>query len=529
MYSAYPFSAQPYSASRMNVRAYADMTMDLTASLTLKICVCTTAGYATRPTDALSNQPFRGVLQSFSFQRSILQGDIGQFATGKGRLVISNSDAEYDFLPLSYAIDGRPITIKVGRKEDSYDDAFTLARLTASGWDIGTDVITIDLEDFSYKLEVPMQPNVYGGTGGVDGGADLAGKRKPLCFGNTLNVTAVTLVPNLLIYQVHDGAVQAIDVVYDRGIALTAGSDYATYAALVAAVVPGGQFATCRALGLFKLSAAADGLVTADVRGDTLDGYVDRSGDLVRWALTHRTDLIDPDDLDTASFDAVNTAQPAAIAYFIGPDDDLTVAAFIQNIMGGIGGWGGHKLDGTFEVRIFQAPTGSALARVSRADMVDGDIQRGPLPDAYNPPSWRWRAMYARNWTVQPDLSGAVSASHKAFAAEAYRLAEATSETIRQDHPFAKDREPINSYFSLKADADAEVARQIDLFKTTRAIYRFPVPRKGLRWDMGDEITLIHPRFDLSQGRPTVIVEIDIDVDAVAANKIDQVMVAAYG
>src|SRR5688572_24020694 len=124
MYSVVPYSALPYSADGQDVRAYFDMTMDLEASLTLKIYVSTGSGYATLPTDALPDQPFRGVLKSFAFQRSIMQGDIGQFTKGNGRLVIDNADATYDFLPLSYAIDGRPITVKVGRRDASYDEAF---------------------------------------------------------------------------------------------------------------------------------------------------------------------------------------------------------------------------------------------------------------------------------------------------------------------------------------------------------------------------------------------------------------------
>ena len=63
------------------MRAYFDMTMDLSAELTLKIYVTNAAGYATEPSDTPANQPFRGVLQSFSFSRSIMQSDIGQFTT----------------------------------------------------------------------------------------------------------------------------------------------------------------------------------------------------------------------------------------------------------------------------------------------------------------------------------------------------------------------------------------------------------------------------------------------------------------
>lgn len=529
MYGIAPMGALPWSADRRDMRAYFDMTMDLSAELTLKIYVTTAAGYATEPTDAPANQPFRGALQSFTFSRSIMQADIGQFTTGTGNLTISNADAEYDFLPLSYAIDGRPIHIRIGRPDQAYAETYPLAKLTASGWNIDTDVISIDLEDYSYKLEVPLQPNVYGGSGGADGGSDLAGKRKPLAFGNALNVSPVLLVPNLLVYQVHDGAMQAIDAVYDRGVPLTADADYASYAALIAASVASGRFATCRAAGLFKLGSSASGTVTADVRGDNSGGYVTSTADIVRWALRNRTVLVDPDDLNVASFGAVNATQPAPIAYFVGPDDNLTVAAFIQALMGGIGGWGGHRLDGTFEVRIFSAPSGQPVAAFTRDDMVGGDIKREPLPDSYRPPRWRWRVPYARCWTTQTDLAGAVTEARKAFVAESYRLAEANSSTIQLDHPFAQDRDPVQAYFSNQEDAAAEAARLIDLFKTTRAIYRFPAPRRAVRREMGDVIMVTYDRFDLRFGRLMAVVEWKAQMNFVGDGGIDTVEIAAYG
>lgn len=532
MYGVSPYSAQPYSDSGQTVRGYFDMTMDLSASLTLVIYVTTAAGYATQPTDSLPNQPFRGVLQSFSFERSIMSGDIGQFTVGSGSLVISNADANYDFLPTSYAIDGRDINLRVGRRTDSYDATFPMARLTAKGWNIGVDSIDTDLVDYSYKLEVPLQPNIYGGTGGVDGTADLAGKRKPMLFGICLNVTPVQLVPSGLIYQVHDGSVASITAVYDRGASLLQGSDFATYALLAAVSVGSGQYATCKALGLFKFGGSGPaGLVTADVQGDNTDGYIDKTADIVRWALRHRTVLVDPTDLATASFTAVNTAQPAPIGIFIGPSDNLTVAAFVQNLMTGIGGWGGHRLDGTFEVRIFQAPTGTSVASFTRGDMLGGDIKREPLPSSYQPPSKRWRVAYARCWTVQTsDIAGAVTAARRAFLAEQFRLAEASSATIATDHPFAQDRDPVQSHFQNLSDAQAEANRLIALHKTTRAIYRMTIPRRGLRRDLGDEIRVTHPRFDLSQGRSMIVIyaKVTVSVDGNNAT-IDNVEIVAYG
>src|SRR3990167_4021619 len=122
-FAAYPFSAQPFSASGQEIRVYFDIISSLEASFEYKIYVATNQ-FASLPTDALVSQPFRGVLDSYSFQRSILSSTIGKFTTGSGSLVISNVDAFYDFLPLYYTIDARPITLRITRADGSYDDAF---------------------------------------------------------------------------------------------------------------------------------------------------------------------------------------------------------------------------------------------------------------------------------------------------------------------------------------------------------------------------------------------------------------------
>lgn len=529
MFSAHAFSVLPFSDDGTEIRAYFDMTMELTAELTFVLYLSNAADYASKPTDSLRSQPFIGRWKKFSFQRSILQSDIGQFTTGTGRLVIDNTDGEFDQLAQVYAVDGRPITIRVGRIDGAYDDSVLVARLTATGWDFQGSDININLVDLSYKLEVPLQSNVYGGTGGADGTADIAGKRKPLPFGIVLNISPIALVPSLLIYQVADGSIQSIDNVYDQGAALTPAGDVANYAALVAASVSSGQFKTCLAEGLFKLGSAAAGEVTADVHGLNGDGFIDTTADIVMWAVTNRTVLM-TEDIVSSSFDDLNTAQPAQIGFYHGPDDNLTVAAFVQKLMAGIGGWGGHRLDGTFEVRIFEAPSGSASASFTRDDMLDPDIQKQPLPDAYNPPPYRWRVPYQRNWTVQTSgLAGAVTASRRAFLAEQDRLAEASSISIQTDHAFAQDRDPIEAYFANLADAQAEADRRIDLFKVTRAIYRMRVPRRAVRRDMGDVIDVTHPRHDLSFGRLMTVVETDIDIDFTARNRIDAVELSAYG
>jgi hypothetical protein len=141
--------------------------------------------------------------------------------------------------------------------------------------------LRISIRDNAFKLDVPASLNVYGGTGSADGTADMAGKRKPLAFGVVNNITPAQVNPANLTYQVHDGAVNAIPAVYDSGYALSGpDADYASYAALAAATITNGHYATAKAVGLFRLGSAPNGLITCDVQGDSggSGGYITTTG-----------------------------------------------------------------------------------------------------------------------------------------------------------------------------------------------------------------------------------------------------------
>jgi hypothetical protein len=71
--------------------------------------------------------------------------------------------------------------------------------------------------DRGFLLDVPAQKSIYGGTGGLDGTSDLAGKRKPFALGWPSNITPATVIPVEGVYQVSDGPVSAISAVRDTG------------------------------------------------------------------------------------------------------------------------------------------------------------------------------------------------------------------------------------------------------------------------------------------------------------------------
>lgn len=111
----------------------------------------------------------------------------------------------------------------------------------------------IDQEPFSAKV----LSATYAGTGGIEGGGDIKGKVKPLAIGWPKNVEPVLINAVDSVYQFSAyGAIEAVTALYERGSSFGAATaDYADYAALVAATIAPGKWATCLAQGLVRLGA----------------------------------------------------------------------------------------------------------------------------------------------------------------------------------------------------------------------------------------------------------------------------------
>jgi len=465
--------------------------------------------------DSPANQAFVGSLeQALRFRRSIVQQDgFGGFVVGQGELTVQNTDGAFDALPQSYALDGREVEVRHGRVGDRYADWFVAFKGVAADAHVDEAALTVPLQDYSFRLEAPLNANRYGGTGGADGGEDLAGKRKPRAFGFVENVAPPLVTPTSLIYQVNDGPVGAISAVYVRGMALTPGSNHASYAALAAATVSSGTFHTCLAEGFFRLNFVLEGEVTADVEGDASGaGYVETRAGIVKRIVELATDIAtDATGLYLPAFTAFEAADSAAVGWWADHNDGSSVADAIAQVIGAAA-WAGFRRDGRFEAMRFSLPSGAPVWRFDKT--LVRDIRRERLPSGLTPPPWRWRVPWGRNWTVISDPAGAVSEARRAFLAEEVRYAGAEAAAIKVDHPLALERTIGGAAYAEAAAAQAEADRLLALHRRSAAIYRMTFDLRPLVLNVGDVIEATYPRWDLAEGRLLRIVEIGEDAAA---------------
>lgn len=473
--------------------------------------------FITRASDALPNTSFLETLkQSLVLDHSIVGSNgFGRLSVGWGTIDLINSEADYDTVFEDGAVDGRRVLLKVGAVVDGevipYDDFYTIADLSATKWNADTETLTITLRDNSYRFDVPAQPDVYLGTGNLEGTTDLDKKRIPIAVGRYSYVTPAPVIPAEKIYQVSFRSVEEITAVYDGGVVLTFTADYATLALLRAATLIAGQYATCLAEGLFRLGGSSFKQVTVTGKGDNVGGYVETTADVVRRLINIAADVTDPGDFDTGAFDLLNAQQPAPVGYYLDYNSNESLRDVAGKLMGGIGGWCGYEpRTALIYVRRFAAPGIAPSEFYKEIDLIDFAME--PLPGAVDPPPRRFRVAYNRNWTIQTDIFGEVSENdpdRAAYLGTPYSLAsteEADSAAIVADHPLAPDPDPVESYFALQPNALAEAERLLALYRALRNVYRFKVKDRLLLHRVGQTIQLEHPRYHMTAGKNMRIV-----------------------
>jgi hypothetical protein len=128
-----------------------------------------------------------------------------QGRTSFGNLELMIGDGEHDDL-LDYFWDGRTVEVMLGAEDFTIDEYKRVLYGTAEDITYDQRKLGIVFRGKEDLLDKPVQESLYAGTGGLEGGEDIAGSEKPLSFGLVRNLTPITVDRANLIYQYHDGS-----------------------------------------------------------------------------------------------------------------------------------------------------------------------------------------------------------------------------------------------------------------------------------------------------------------------------------
>jgi hypothetical protein len=435
------------------------------------------APFVSAPTDSPPNQPYDDLIVSIpQFSNRMTEQFVGQSSPAWGDIEIINEDGVRDSW-LNDAWDGRDVTLYLG--DSNWTKSQFQKIMTGTIADIyakDRSTLALRIRDKQWKLNVPVQTNLIGGT------TANRGLPIPLCYGECFNVEPVLTDSALKRYQVHEGEIEDITEVRDNGISVAFTKDLAS--------------------GTFTLTASPAGRITCDVKGAKPAGiYLTKCADIVLDLLLKRTQMT-TSDIDTQSFSQFTSTCPQTLGLYIRDRENMLV--ILDMLVKSVGGWYGFSRDGLLQLGRLELPSLGTVALSLIAD----DVQEGQLRQIRKQtPIATVRLGYKRNWTVQEDgLAGGVSITNRAAFARDYLVSTATDLSVKTIHPLALEPDLEGTLLVTQGDADAESARRLALYSVVRAVYSADGFAAAARINIGQVIQLTHPRFDFNVGVSGTIV-----------------------
>lgn len=438
--------------------------------------VASTHGFTSRPTDTPARTWFAPIVDdAFNFEIEMFAGvDPAESPragrAGFGEVRIKDAEGRFDDL-VGLGWEGRRVEIWRGPRGKTFADFERVANLTSAGWrDLNSATKSLAIRDQQERLyATQLLTATYSGAGGINGDAGAVGQLRPLAVGYVFHVPPVLIDAGNLVYQWSYRGVRSVDALKVGGVEWTDMGDHASYAALVAASLTNGQFATCNALGVVRLGAQPAFGVRIDGEGDNLGGYAETRAAIVRKLACSMgaLPLVDPDELELSSFGALAVAQPAAVGFWW--NSPITIGAALDEVMAGCCGQWWVDLEGMLSVAQIEPP--STVADLV-LDYAGADPLTFPVMAASLAPRTITRVGYQRNYGPQVvgDLAGIVAADQKLYGDE-WRYCQVATESARTVWPTAREVFVPGAY-KLKASADAEAARQQSIFSRPIARWR---------------------------------------------------------
>jgi hypothetical protein len=482
-------------ATPLGVLAFGELETPVDPTAGIATVLYSDAGYVSPPQGVNGSVWFEGrVLQPLRLTRMLpLTPEAARRVVLEiAGIEIINADGALDTLLRECAIDGRRVIVKLGRRDYAYNQFTPVFSGRAVQWKGDLRRVVVSVRDEGYRLNIPLQGTLYSGAGGINGTSDLTGKPVPICFGKRRNIAPVPIDPTNLVLQFHSRTVAGVDAVYDKGAALSATTDYGSYAALTGAVIASGSYATCLALGLIRLGASPAGLVTADVRGDAQGSYIDTTMAIALRLLTDFAGVATA-DIDTVAF--TSAAVTGTVGWYRSADP-ISAEQALSEIVGHCAAWWGATTDGQITVGRIALPDSNNVGLTLEAwDPID--VQIIDPPPGTVPPRFRQRVAYRENGNVQrADVAAGVTDARKQEIAEPYRVVTAINTDTQADFVLAQDPDVLGSLFDSSTDAQTLADLLIALFSVPRTCVAVDLDTLGHLGKVGQTISLTHPRIN---------------------------------
>lgn len=458
-----------------------------------------TGPYRTDASDSVPNAIYRSRLeQAVSIKRSIFKDRLigGAGIPAQGEYRILNTDGAFDALRELDWSDRAVSTVVAGFNRYGTrvptDDAYPMFTGRTASLEADLRRLTIRTADVAKRFENPAQELVFAGTGGLEGGEELTGKRKPLCAGAIPSCKPVKVSAVEDKYVFHASAAgdncRSLDAVR-VGANLLSTDDYDV-------TLTGG-------VNWFQINTSIQGEVTCAVTGPS--GAGDASAELARY-IASTVGPLAAAELDLTSLGIFQASLPGPAYLYL--DDDRSLGEVLTFLSGPGGYWTVDEV-GRLSMGLIRDPQGAS---------VDHQIRESQVLDiqvlAAEAVPWRLRLGYRINYhqlTEDQVVEAARSTEAGAYAMQPYLIAAHEDVAKLTFDATAPDPEVWPCALAELEDAQEEIDRLWDIHRRPWDIFVVRLDRSGWRIRLNQVVELTHSRFGLDAGERFLVIETEWD------------------
>jgi hypothetical protein len=310
---------------------------------------------------------------------------------------------------------------------------------------------------------------------------------KPIVFGEVHNITPLLTEPVLLEYMVNTEAVEQIIEVRDNGVPVLFTQTGGTY------TIPSGSFrllnspvgaVTCSVQGTKR---------TVNIAGATFAAtYTNTVSNTIATILKFYGQQLAYTELNAASFATLGTD---AVGVYV--SDRVNVLQLCQDIAKGSGLVVATTRSGQVKLIDLDIPKPPEVTiTINETDTLLNSLQISQKPQVIA----GVKLGYAKNWTIQNTLQTAIPQQHKDLYATEWLESSQVDPDVKTNYAVTVEPALESTYLIDKTQADAAALKKLNLFKTPRRVYTMTCTAKFLNVQIGDGVTLVAPRFGLTNG-----------------------------
>jgi hypothetical protein len=350
-----------------------------------------------------------------------------------------------------YSWDGALLTFYRGDEKAPLSTFGEVAQFTGAILMGDLDKKSIRTRDLGWKLEGLIHDERYDGLGGLGGGEALQGKWKPYGAGYFFNVEPVPVDATNEVFQWCWTPSQTVIAIKHGGVVLTISADYPTYEDLIAAAIPLGQCATCKANSIFRTNFDIEFGLRVDALGDsnTLLGHItpEIRSEIARRIATGygESKLNEVTEVDVDAFAKVAQDHPEEVGFWWG--EETTKAAALNEIMVGILGYWHVRPNGQLAIGYM----GAQDPELSFGEIEYGDYGMDGIEILDETIPWPatlmgWRRNYAPQ--ARDQLAGSVQVDEEtaAILGTEFSAAVSSDSSVNQMYPTAKPATIMGNY-----------------------------------------------------------------------------------